>query len=444
MTGMSDLGLRTPVPLRTVTTFDAPFAGVVMAGEPPTVWVDAGDFGASACWRAAPGGHLLAAQDAGHGPDGPAAVLPHCPERVADALAGRSSVAPGEGVTIAIGLIRGAVEADALGADNGEWWLTSLARPVLALTGSVAWRARTVDLLRELAAQVGAGAADVFGYAADVVAEPRRLRREAARCEDALFALAPAAAWRSEHAPARVPSLDAPTRVTAIAPPDDHPLLETVRAWTARFVDADVAERVHGALRALPLPRPGGSRPRGLPLPWPKRPRPRLREPVEGAQSEPGGTASARGRTSRRRPVLVAASVAALLVAAGLLWPADEATDAVTAPPSSPPAAAPEVPEGAGQLPLAEAGAALITRMSACADDVCRAAVWEDPSRAAATGLVADAGAAPTVTVLDEYGGVAVLRVEDPTGERPAQVVVVVQDGRQWLVREVYDLADQP
>jgi len=417
MTGMSDLALRTPTALRAVTAHDAPFAGLLMAGDPPTVWVDAGDFGASACWRAAPDGHLLAAQDAAHGPDGPVAVLPHCPDRLVDALTRRSSIAAGECVTVAISLVRGAVEADALGAENGEWWLTAMSRPVLALTGPVAWRVRTEGVLADLAARVDADVAGVLRHTAEVISDRRRLHTEAAACEDALFALAAAAAWHSEPGTGEVRRVDVAARMSPTPSREDLPLWDTVRAWTTRLVDADVAERVHDALRSLPRLR------------LPSRQRPAAGRPA-----------------SRRRPIVVAAVLAALLIAVGALWPAEdtpalpEAVDpaASAAPASSAPR------EAAAASTLAEAADALIAQVAACYTSECRAALWEDASRAAPAGIVTDPGAARAVSVLDEYGGVAVLRVEDPSGTQPAQVVVVVQDGRKWLVREVYDLADQP
>jgi len=45
------------------------------------------------------------------------------------------------------------------------------------------------------------------------------------------------------------------------------------------------------------------------------------------------------------------------------------------------------------------------------------------------------------VRVLDGYGGVAALRV---SAGGVHQVVVVVRNEDRWLVRDVYDVADQP
>jgi len=65
----------------------------------------------------------------------------------------------------------------------------------------------------------------------------------------------------------------------------------------------------------------------------------------------------------------------------------------------------------------------------------------EDPGAAVPSGVVAEPRAR-TVTLLDEYGGVAVFRVE--ADDRPAQILVLVSDDGKWLVRDVYDVADQP
>ena len=46
------------------------------------------------------------------------------------------------------------------------------------------------------------------------------------------------------------------------------------------------------------------------------------------------------------------------------------------------------------------------------------------------------------VEVLDDFGGVAVLRVSGP--ETPDQVVVIARRDDSWLLRDVHDVAQQP
>ncbi|MBT8797175.1 hypothetical protein J0P97_03685 [Microbacterium flavum] len=57
-------------------------------------------------------------------------------------------------------------------------------------------------------------------------------------------------------------------------------------------------------------------------------------------------------------------------------------------------------------------------------------------------GVVSSGTAAATATLLDEYGGVAVLRIEE--SGRPPQILVLVTSDGKWLIRDVYDVADQP
>ena len=81
--------------------------------------------------------------------------------------------------------------------------------------------------------------------------------------------------------------------------------------------------------------------------------------------------------------------------------------------------------------------------------DVACAALREDPAAAPPAGLVATAPDAQ-ITLVDEYGGVAVFRVEpaEGTGNRAdgpaAQILVLDSVDGKWLIRDVYDVADQP
>ncbi|QNA91225.1 hypothetical protein [Microbacterium sp. Se63.02b] len=68
----------------------------------------------------------------------------------------------------------------------------------------------------------------------------------------------------------------------------------------------------------------------------------------------------------------------------------------------------------------------------------------------AALGAAADAS--PGIELVDEYGDVAVVRLlVDPTAEGKADadtaeqlMVVLIRAHEKWLVRDVYDVADQP
>ena len=67
--------------------------------------------------------------------------------------------------------------------------------------------------------------------------------------------------------------------------------------------------------------------------------------------------------------------------------------------------------------------------------------VLENVDAPAPTGLAAHPEEISEVTLLDEFGGVAVVRL-DAEGFTP-QTVVLIDTGQKWLIREVFDLADQ-
>ena len=47
------------------------------------------------------------------------------------------------------------------------------------------------------------------------------------------------------------------------------------------------------------------------------------------------------------------------------------------------------------------------------------------------------------MTLLDEFGGAAVLRVEASASPASPQLVVIVRTGDRWLLRDVYDVPEQ-
>ncbi len=425
---MDPLELEIPPALRELTSADAPFPGVLRAGEPPVVWTDAAGFGASPAWRAVDAEHVLAPLDATVTPDGARVLLPHCPIRLEDALDG--SLGPGPAVTVAVSALRGATEADRLHAERGEWWVTSEGKPVLALIGSREWRADTVALLRALAETADAPLSGPLDRAAETVADPRLLRREGAALEDDLFRAAAAEALPTQlctTTPAAAPSRRTEGPATAAG----GALGETVRDLVARLVDGEVADRLRAAVRGLRARRPSAERPSSPP---------------------------------RRRVALVAVAAAVSVVLLGALWPHDggdpaspvvSGRDAAAATPTEAPAADRRGGAGAKNRPASESPPAsraadvgppelvsaardLIDAASACEAAACLDRVWETPASA---GPIDAARADYRVEVVDEYGGVAAIRV---TGPDVTQIVVIVAAEKRWLVREVYDLADQP
>lgn len=417
---MDPVSLCLPAALRDLTTAEAPFAGVLRAGDPPTLWVDAAEFAQSPAWAAVDTEHLLAPLDAATTPDGPRIVLAHCPVRLDDVV--RDAVlSPGALVTLAVSALRGAAEADRIDAERGRWWVTTEGRPVLALTGSSTWRDETVALL-QFAADGSPDMRAVLARAADAVADPRVLRRGTDELEAALFTAADAEALPTELREL-APAAPARTRTTA-SPAVAAGIVGTVRDLVARLVDGAVADRLHRAAASV----------------------------RSSAVRSPRRTAAPAGR--RRRVALVASAAAACVVVVGALWPAGEAdrpavagdssvasaprpSEAAEKPASSAPPS--DVADDQGPEEVVAAARALVDAIRSCEDAACRGELWEDP--AAATAIEAASGESYRVQVVDEYGGVAAVRI---VGESVTQILVMVQADEKWLVREVYDLADQP
>lgn len=424
---MEPVALDIPPALRELTAAEAPFAGVLRAGDPPTVWVDAAAFGASPAWAAHGAEHLLAPMDAAGTSDGPRVVLPHCPVTLDEVLTD-GSPPPGVLVTLAVSALRGAREADGLGAEAGRWWVTTEGRPVLALTGTLAWREDTVDLLRRVDAADPA-LQRALDSAAAAIGDPRLLRREGEAIEGALFAAAdpePLPTERREdgHLPK--------TRKRAVAPPRaSGSVAGTVRDLLARLVDVGVAERVGRAWAAV----------------------------VRRTRATPraGDRQAGRPTGGRRRVLLVAAAVATAVIVGGALWPsgegerpaaaaggsADPTRAAAPSASASPvrdedPATEDAARSDEGPAEIVDAARGLVDALAACGDDACLEKLWEESGSARPIDA---AGGDYAVEVVDEYGGAAAVRIV--TAE-VTQVLVMVRVEKRWLVREVYDLADQP
>ena len=175
----------------------------------------------------------------------------------------------------------------------------------------------------------------------------------------------------------------------------------------------------------------------------------------------------------RRAPWVFAAAVAAAVLGGGLLWPTgdgDPATagggpavieaDASTSPPASPPdAPADTIPTAPADLSVTDAEstvvpapepadlvavtARLLTDRQQCRGDrSCLAEVQESPERGLAPGVIDLSSEQRMITLLDECGGVAVLRAVAPA-DASDQLIVIVRAGERWLLRDVHDVAEQ-
>jgi len=387
--------------------------------------VDVGELTDVIAWRGAPSGHLAAVRDLVRTPAGHSALLPVCTQQVERFVAVRNSsgipLSPGEVVTLAVSLVRGCTELGAIDAADaaGQWWLDDAGRPVLVGGGMQKGRDAAAALIRELNEECTDVLTDPLEHAAQVLADPRRTEHEAAGVEATLFEVAPAEALATAPlGPVR------PRRVEAAALQEPSP--RATRWWEtwAPHVDATLPELASRALTGL----------------WRR--------------------ARADRPHRRAHPVASAAVVGALVVVGGLLWPRGAEDTALAEPRHPSPTATAAQPSATRATPratdagdsrtaekrsapggsLADVARTLLARRAACADDACVVATQEDP-RAEFTGEVEPA-AARQVTLLDDYGGAAVLRA-DGAGKSSWLVVIVRRDGK-WLLRDVRDAAEQP
>ena len=211
------------------------------------------------------------------------------------------------------------------------------------------------------------------------------------------------------------------------------------RHWAAQFVDSEWAERLVGVVRSMAAV-PGA-----------------LRERFSRAGGAPGASSAKDAerppRARRGRKWAFAAAAAVVVIVAGLMWPDTRGADAPAAaqtPGASPGAATPAPASSTKPADGADAGLGsdletaardIVETLSSCAASSAGAcgAVMEDPAAGVEPGAVTSLDAA--VTLLDEYGGVAVFRVESEA--KTPQILVLVSVDGTWLVRDVYDFADQ-
>ncbi|CAI9386053.1 hypothetical protein [Microbacterium sp. T2.11-28] len=462
--------------LRRLSAADAPLPGDLLpaatsppggeAGNPsrqdalpgvaePVVWTEASLWDDNPAWRADPGGHVLAPIDAAMGPDGAGLLVPHCPLRLRAWLDRRAGVEAGEAVTTAVSILRGGAEADALAALHGTWWVTSAGKPVLALGGAALWRTESDALLERLTEDAPPALSAALRTARSVLTDPRRLRREAEAAEASLFAAAD----------------PGPLEIAAV-PPDVRPQpLTVLPPGSTRAGSAAHGSEVRGAVRGAAR---GAARSVDVPSAAPRDSagavalRSALRRHLDAEWGD--RLADAWSRLVRRRPhspprdghrrraLGLAAGAGAAVLAVGIWLPAPQPSADGAAPrssetPSSAPSPTAEPPaprRGAEEAPRAEedltaVGEELLRRFAACAAAGCPASVVVTPGRDFPSGAATAPSVDRTVTLLDEYGGAASLRVTaDEDDRHPSQIVVIVRDEDEWLVRDVYDVADQP
>jgi len=484
--------------IRLLDPHEGPYAGTLVTDrESVAVSVDADALGGWAGWAHAGDEHVAGPVDIVRRGDGHDVLLPWCTERVSVFLGRREAAAdvlsPGETSTLVGSLLRGLDELgrSASGTEAGEWWLSDHGRPLFVIGAgddARAAAARVVDGVRRGAvdrtsARLLASIRD--GLHKDVQ-RPGVPSRQLRLWEAELYAIAaPRPLRRDTHAPERVRNIEMARslRVTPLetrrearaAARDGEPrhlsgLLPTIGA--AALASLRAVERViaAGRLRLTAARRDA----RGL----------------GSAAEEPGARrVNADAAPSRpRRRLIVAGGAAAVILVGGLLWPggatggspaaggsgekidpavAADATGqeyaggAATASPSEPAAAATGTPEsspdptpgGAGLGDPVDAATALLSLIRECADrgdDACVEAVVPGSSAVRDVTSTQTDGGKEQIALVDAYGDVAVVRVsggesgetDAPAGSERMLVLVRLED--KWLVRDAYDVADQP
>lgn len=451
-----DSGLLAPPPLlRRLGPADAPFPGDLRAGTPPAVWIPVQEL-PKEIWRVRSGEHVLTPVDLARTPGGHTALLPHCPHRLI-ALAGARAWEAGAIVTAAVSVLRGAAEAERCGFTVGSWWVDADGCPLLAPTGPP-WQDETVALLTELAEAAPAGLRQTVLAAATLISERRVTPARRERVEGELFAAADPAPLPPVGATGETAGPLLPRRAVQ-RERDSTDLTSDAPTWATALIDRDVATRLLHVLAGLrSAPR------RAMAVLRRRRPDAAPERGARPAASPTTASAPTDDRPRRRRgaPLLVAAAAAAIIVVGGLAWPGNESTsptasEAAASTPStgdrevSGPTATPD--PGASEPPAPAAadgdeGGAIARRLLADLATCSRAQnadcsdILEDPTNGIPAGVVIEDAELREVTLLDEYGGVAAYRVSG--GQHPSQVLVVVHADGKWLIRDVYDVADQP
>lgn len=441
MDAMEDAAVVIPGAYRCVRSLDSresPFAGELVAdGERLSVRVDA-ERVADSLWSFASAEHVAGVRDVARRSDGQDALLPWCTDTV-DAFLGRRAAAgrsptAGEIVTLVGSLLRGVAEMAERGGTGstivGCWWLADDGRPLFAPgEGSDCASAATEIIARVRDACTDRALGRALGEILEGLADLRVVMREIGRWEAELTELAAPRPLERE--------VYAPERVSAI------PLHQALLPQDARRVNRQRSSVMSGAVAMAVTVRSRwerlweSARDR-----WPQR--------VAGTQ-KPAVPARGRGRM-----LLIGTAVAAAVLTGGLLWPTGvEDTSAIasaerTTQPSpsetaEPGPAASAPPSPAAGATVEQHATGLLREVVECVsegDSRCASAVVDGAGETVLERL-AGADASRDLTPIEDYGDIAVVRL-GAVGEHSEQMLVIVREHKRWLVRDVYDVADQP
>lgn len=483
--------------IRRIDAGEGPYAGtLVTRGGSVAVQVDAEAISGWAAWEHAGDDHVAAPLDIVRRSDGHDVLLPWCTERVSSFVGRRAAadaaLTSGETTTLVASILRGLGELTRAEGqeETGEWWLTDDGRPTFVIGAGETARAAAAGLVARLRSDCADRALTRLlvvveeGLGAETT-RPGMPVRQLEKWEAELFdTAAPKPLRRDVHAPELARDADAASRAVVVRP-DARSRLRSraslpreasrLGALSSRIGTA-LVDRLYAWRAALDrrISRRTGRGPDGGSV--------HRGKAADGGAAPDGRVAARRGRRT-----IVAAAAAAVVLAGGLLWPGGatgepdgggatavpkstpRATDVdpVSADPSptpSPPSAEPDAaqdpvtPEGsprdgAGVLQPVEAARMLISAISNCGangDKVCEGAVAQG-SVGVVDALSGGSDVALQVEPVDEYGDVAVIRVSSAQGDGDEaasddgeRMVVLVRVAEKWLVRDVYDVADQP
>ncbi|WP_353113532.1 hypothetical protein [Microbacterium sp.] len=480
--------------IRMLDSGAGPCRGSLVAdGDEVRVSVDAAELRGGAVWRFAGADHVVAPLDLVRRPDGLDVLLLWCEERVTAYLGRRAAaeepLTAGEAVTLAGSLLRGLAE---LGAEEGPgaWWLTHAGMPVFAFGEGAVPAAGASELLTLL----DEGTPDralrrVLSEIVRGLEDTRAARRHLERWEAALLELAAPRPLRRDPAHAEAVETVSTRRPASRAVSD-------ARRRDGAGDRGGRPARAADALRARASAILGMATSRRRPAMSERRAiagRASLRGRTATAATAPtaGASAGLRGRTAsngdrprrtrrtpgdtrrgpehpgpegahRRRLLMVGGAAAAVVLLGGVLWPADDGASPAVADPASaassprPSASvAPNVREdtedittgagGGGPVddPVA-AAKTLIERIDSCRrenDQACSSGIAPDADEKVRAAL-SDAGDAEPLVLVESYGDVAVIKRGLRGGAQ--QLLVLARRKDEWLVRDVYDVADQP
>lgn len=487
--------------VRTLDGAEGPFAGaLVTSGEGVAVRVDAAALSGWVGWRHAGAEHVAAPLDVVRRRGGHDVLLPWCTDRVLGFLVRRTAagtvLTPGECSTLVISLLRGLHEVgeDPGEARSGEWWVTDGGRPVFVVGQGGDVREGIGVILERLQEhspdKVVKRVLDSVGRGLEkAAAQPRLPVKLLAQWEQELLGVAaPQPLDRALHAPER--AREVARAVTShdlrVSPRRGEPSRSAEglrgrrrgrREFRRSRGDRDIADRVRAA----------GALARVLGVAVRERTAfARRNGPRRATESAGAGSADV---SRRRRALLIAGAAAAAVLAVGLLWPSGgvsgeaadvEAADVEGGATSPEPSTAASTEAGADseatQDPRRRAGSPDPDEVSPEPDEVTPAE--DDPAAAAASllrviadcrvqgdvscedavaegatrvldALDAATDGTPTFELVDEYGDIAVVRVAvdaeaDAANTSGRLIMVLLRTQEKWLVRDVYDVADQP